>query len=151
MPRRLDRYRLGNHDLWYGRRARDRAVGAVNPHRGPRPDADPAAIRQHRKVLQSDVERRGGATKKGPWQPSAARALFVARGLLRQGGEQQQRDDVGDLDHRVHRRAGGVLVGIRSEERRVGKGGVSPGRFWWSSYHLKKKKTEKIKREKHSA
>jgi hypothetical protein len=26
--------------------------------------------------------------------------------------EQQQGDDVGDLDHRVHRRAGGVLVGI---------------------------------------
>src|SRR5581483_9010797 len=27
-------------------------------------------------------------------------------------GEQQQRDDIGDLDHRVDRRAGGILVGI---------------------------------------
>src|SRR6478672_2555048 len=34
------------------------------------------------------------------------------RGVGRQRREQQQRDDVGDLDHRVHGRTGGVLVGI---------------------------------------
>ena len=40
------------------------------------------------------------------------RADLVSRLRGRQRGEQQQGDDVGDLDHRVHRRAGGVLVGI---------------------------------------
>ena len=35
-----------------------------------------------------------------------------ARGLRRQRREQQQRDDVGDLDHRVDGRAGGILVRI---------------------------------------
>ena len=29
-----------------------------------------------------------------------------------QDGQQQQRHDVGDLDHRVHGRAGGILVGV---------------------------------------
>src|SRR5688500_15392250 len=41
---------------------------------------------------------------------------FLYPGLSRSAGrerrQQQQRDDVGDLDHRVHGRAGGVLVGI---------------------------------------
>ena len=38
--------------------------------------------------------------------------------LARQDRQQQQRDDVGDLDHRVHRRAGGVLVRDRPRCRR---------------------------------
>ena len=31
---------------------------------------------------------------------------------MRQCGKQQQRDDIGDLDHRIDRGASGVLVGI---------------------------------------
>src|SRR3546814_16309376 len=34
----------------------------------------------------------------------------------------------------------GFLVPMRSEERRVGKEGVSPCRSWWSPYHKNKKK-----------
>src|SRR5690606_16627253 len=41
---------------------------------------------------------------------------------VRQYGQQQQRDDVGDLDRRVHRRAGRVLVGIA--DRIAGDGGL---------------------------
>src|SRR3546814_11162977 len=29
----------------------------------------------------------------------------------------------------------GLDIAARSEERRVGKEGVSPGRFWWVPYH----------------
>ena len=37
---------------------------------------------------------------------------MMAGSDCRERCEQQQRDDVGDLDHRVDGRAGGILVGI---------------------------------------
>src|SRR6185312_3222589 len=56
------------------------------------------------------------AQKKSPAATGAAGLEVSAprsdRGVRGQRREQKQRDDVGDLDHRVHGRAGGVLVGI---------------------------------------
>jgi hypothetical protein len=48
--------------------------------------------------------------------------------MRREHGQQQQGHDVGDLDHRVHSRAGGVLVGIADgvarDARLVGLGAL---------------------------
>src|SRR4051812_32053469 len=57
--------------------------------------------------------------KKSPAAAVAATGLCLIDGRRRlvsstsgQRREQEQRDDVGNLDHRVHGRTGGVLVGI---------------------------------------
>src|SRR3546814_14780928 len=93
------------------------------------------------------------------------RSQTSAGGVPRQRREQEQRDDVRDLDHRVHGRTRGILVGIAdgvarhrglvgfaalaavvavldiflgivsSEERRVGKACVSTCRSRWSPYN----------------
>ena len=42
---------------------------------------------------------------------------------MREHREQQERDDIGDLDHRIDRRTGGVLVGIADRVARD-RGGV---------------------------
>ena len=49
-------------------------------------------------------------TRKGPVKPALSNSKFTNRGL--QQRHNQQRHDIDDLDHRVDRRAGGVLVGI---------------------------------------
>ena len=53
----------------------------------------------------------------------------ILHGVAGQRCEEQQGDDVGDLDHRVHRRAGGVLVrvthGIAGHRRLVRVGALA--------------------------
>src|SRR3546814_14850691 len=47
---------------------------------------------------------------------------------------------------RIRRTKGSAQLAFRSEERRVGQGGVRTIRFLWEPFHLKKKKNYKISR-----
>ena len=79
--------------------------------RRARPSPTPDAPSRHRESADC---RLAGTQRPAGIAPAGLLACsgLPIRQLVREHGEQQQRDDVGDLDRRVDGRAGGVLVGI---------------------------------------
>src|SRR3546814_12405355 len=90
-------------------------------------------------VCSSDLHRAVGPRElRRREEPDVAELALTAHAVpaLPAGGDEADHDGVAHL-HLLHAGADG----LRSEERRVGKGCVRTGRSRWSPYHYKKTKT----------
>src|SRR3546814_20230555 len=89
----------------------------------------PAGLNDAFKNAQRPAMILGGGALAVAGVHGAALALAQATGLIKEGWNGF------NVLHFSAARMGGLMLGYRSEERRVGKECVSPCRFRWSPYH----------------